>query len=664
MATDFWKGKAGTLLGQLLGLDVEEGASSPVRKPSSRDEQKWYDGSEVKSLTLEQVLKEEAANGPGGNKVYTVTLDEFAAAVGDKWSRLKGKVDLIADGVARRHVGKGILCTNLADGSFMVTVLGKGSAEGRRRVVGLADDLGHRLVGSLFDGKREAKVRITEADPAELLDADGNIKADVWARLVQAPEVEVPADARRHVHEQRENPKPFVESAPPATHPSEAPVAGVPPRVDTQPLSRKEAAPAPTNRVPAPKDAARPGGGGGIPLRPAAPAQTPVEEDPQWSGAGVRHDAPEVGRSSTRRETTPRLVSLGTAAPDGDDPEWTETEAHWTEQKVGRSSTRREAETTLVTMETTAGDAGDPDWGRSEARRSDRDVGHSSTRAEKEAAFVPLDHVPLTRGDPKWKDLDGREAPPSARARLVAIDRPPPHHAAKEGERKIPVVFRPVWSAASQSRNAHVCMAAGGGGDVILQDFELVLAAMGGLSETVSAKEKKGTLILPLHFATLCGGDARIGLAAVENFARFVGVRNLMIEVFAIPRSATADGVNAAFAPIRPLCRGILARTDLFSPQFESLIPCDPAAIGVDLEALPDPERTEARIRPALAAFNAGAWGTPGYLWGVRSYWEVAAAVEQNFVLLSGARVMPDVPVPGAPLPLTQAEIRIKLVSA
>lgn len=654
MATDFWQGKTGAILSQLLGLEVEAGASSPLQKADTGASQ-WYDGTEVKSLTLEQILKEEISSG-SGDKVFTVTLDDFATAVGDKWSRLKVKVDLIADGVARRHVGKGILCSTLADGSLMITVLGQGSAEGRQRVVGLADDLGHRLVGAVFDGQKERKTRITEVDPADLLGADGNVSPDVWTKLAQAPELDV-AEILQHQVSGAHDGSGAKASPEQAAVPHR--LRGDAARPDpTEATARPESAPAAPVETAAKRpewhedDAPRAARAAaradkGLDAQPRLIVEgkdSPIKA-PEWYQPAPPHPEADVEQSSTRAEASLRFAPLGHTAEAGGEPGWSESETRHDTMEVERTSTRAEASLRFTPITPPAEAKGNPQWGRSETRADATEVGQTSTRTERAPALMSEGHAPSSTEEPGWKKLERTPSRPS-----------------KEERPKLSVVYRPTWNASAKLQGTHCCVPVtrnGGNGSEQL-DFEMTLALMAGLNG-MPPQRPKGIIILPLHFASLCGTDTAPIQAAIGGCSGVIGTRDLMIEVFDIPRTVTAEALDSALTLVRPHCHGLLLRTDLFSPLFETLVPCVPTAIGVDLDSLAVTDRTKKKLLPALAAFRLGAWGIPGYLWGAGAYWEIAAAVKEGFVMTNGAPLIPDMPTPGTlTTPLALADFKPK----
>ena len=167
MPPKFWAEKTRTVLRRWLA--AEEDVAAPP--PDKGDGDKWYDGSEIESLSMEQILSEGIAEGR--DKVFIIALNDFSAAVGDKWDRLKTKVDLISDNAARRHLERGSLYQNIGEGVYLVTVQVSGGADCQAKVFAMAEDLGRRLVGDRFVSLASSGVAVAEADASLLLDAHG-----------------------------------------------------------------------------------------------------------------------------------------------------------------------------------------------------------------------------------------------------------------------------------------------------------------------------------------------------------------------------------------------------------------------------------------------------------------------------------------------------------
>jgi len=199
MAAETWTKKTLNMLRRLLPEEEEGNPPPPV--PSKPGQ--WYDGSEIKSLSMEQILEEWVHEG--NDKVYTIALQDFSGAVGDKWDRLKTKVDMIADNVARRHIGRGTIYKNFGEGLYVLVVPGNDSDGHMQRVFAMAEDLGRRLVGDKFRNLKKSGIIVAQADASDLLGPDGRfdpaavtriaLDADLALPLPDEPLQTPPADA-------------------------------------------------------------------------------------------------------------------------------------------------------------------------------------------------------------------------------------------------------------------------------------------------------------------------------------------------------------------------------------------------------------------------------------------------------------------------------------
>jgi len=202
MPARFWTEKTRRFRRWLAAEDDEAEAERPAVAPTSNadDRDKWYDGSEIESLSMEQILLEGVA--AGRDKVYLIALDDFSGAVGDKWPRLKTKVDLITDNAARRHLERGCLFQNLGDGLYTVAVQADGGPAALAKVFAMAEDIGRRLVGDRFTGLKAAGVVVAQVEASRVLDAAGKFDPLAVNRLVRdsgailAPLDPPPADER------------------------------------------------------------------------------------------------------------------------------------------------------------------------------------------------------------------------------------------------------------------------------------------------------------------------------------------------------------------------------------------------------------------------------------------------------------------------------------
>lgn len=123
-------------------------------------------------------------NGGGGPRLHVFSLSDFRRAVGPKWDRLQGLVEVAFDTIIRRHVdiNKDVF-TRLDAEIACLALPDTDRSDARSRVAGIAHDLGTHLFGdSLVDGRRPqvlaANLSLDEALTAEgLMDRQAIDKA-------------------------------------------------------------------------------------------------------------------------------------------------------------------------------------------------------------------------------------------------------------------------------------------------------------------------------------------------------------------------------------------------------------------------------------------------------------------------------------------------------
>lgn len=107
-------------------------------------------------------------------RLHMVSLAEFREAVGDKWGRLAGKVDLIADNLIRRHIGRGNMWERQGEDSYLLAFPRVDEIEARRRVLLIVADLDRHLMGERIAG-RQARSLAREVPVGDAIGEDGQI---------------------------------------------------------------------------------------------------------------------------------------------------------------------------------------------------------------------------------------------------------------------------------------------------------------------------------------------------------------------------------------------------------------------------------------------------------------------------------------------------------
>jgi hypothetical protein len=129
--------------------------------------------SEDFTLAMGQLLNE--GDGKFGTKLQVISLVEFREAVGERWSKVADKVMMIAEGVINMHIGPGNIFSRQGSDFFVLLFRTCVNAEGRRRALIIAQELGTRLVGDQFQGIERPLALAAELDVADALRDDGSL---------------------------------------------------------------------------------------------------------------------------------------------------------------------------------------------------------------------------------------------------------------------------------------------------------------------------------------------------------------------------------------------------------------------------------------------------------------------------------------------------------
>lgn len=147
------------------------------------------------TLTLEEMLAEDA--GRFQVKLQIISLIQFREAVGEKWTRLSEKVMLIAEGVIAQHLGAGNVCGRQGQDFFVLLFRSVPHAEGRRRAVLIAQELGTRLLGNQFIAGDQPLALAAELDLADAVGPDGRLKPAALADAIAATRAQIAQTAAR-----------------------------------------------------------------------------------------------------------------------------------------------------------------------------------------------------------------------------------------------------------------------------------------------------------------------------------------------------------------------------------------------------------------------------------------------------------------------------------
>jgi hypothetical protein len=316
-----------TALGRLLGKEAESGSSRKVSKGGGFGDDVVED---TFTLALQDMLTED--EGRFQAKLQVISLVEFREAVGPKWERLSEKVLMIAEGVINLHLGAGNVYGRQGQDFFILLFRTVPHAEGRRRAVQIAQELGTRLVGAQFVGHETPLALAAEMDLASALFSDGSLDLDaieeaiVDMRAIIAPAGKPRTGYRPHLTQAVDADEPIRHSSLPAPlpeqqdlrahlRPSKLSAKDFAPRRSLMPSNPAEKGDATPQQVAAPTWTAVEMGGGARPVE-ALPAETPPMPGdaaltllwrPTWVAEG---EAISAYKAQIQRQDAPGLVAF------------------------------------------------------------------------------------------------------------------------------------------------------------------------------------------------------------------------------------------------------------------------------------------------------------------------------------------------------------------
>jgi hypothetical protein len=106
-------------------------------------------------------------------QLQVISLVEFREAVGERWAKIIDKVMLIASGVIAHHIGAGNHYSRQGQDFFILLFRTCPQAEGRRRAMVIAQELGTRLLGDKFQGQDQPLALAVEVSLDQVMDAEG-----------------------------------------------------------------------------------------------------------------------------------------------------------------------------------------------------------------------------------------------------------------------------------------------------------------------------------------------------------------------------------------------------------------------------------------------------------------------------------------------------------
>ncbi len=130
-------------------------------------------------LTLEEILKVEPSLL--GERLYIITLRQFRESLGDEWSRYAEKVQLIAESVVRRHVGRKCATGREGDDTFILSFASLSKEDGARLAAEIATDFMKHLIGERFS---DAPIGVGDIPRDQVVRGDGTVDGRALDRAI------------------------------------------------------------------------------------------------------------------------------------------------------------------------------------------------------------------------------------------------------------------------------------------------------------------------------------------------------------------------------------------------------------------------------------------------------------------------------------------------
>lgn len=241
----------------------------------------------------------------------------------------------------------------------------------------------------------------------------------------------------------------------------------------------------------------------------------------------------------------------------------------------------------------------------------------------------------------------GRSPVPAAK-KAGAPARPPvsPPPRAKSDAAQLSVIYRPAWTAETQSVNSFYFRATRSDGtDVFAASgafpneatvLDLLAAGSRAFSD-MCARGLRATLTVPIPFPLLQGAALAEIQRAISALPQRDRLMHLRLEVTHVPARAGADSLVPIRELFRPFVRDIAFLVDLFQPS-EQVFALDHIMVGAEIPR--GLRRSDDEIFQAMLLFRQRAGQRPVYLLGLASRLQVAHGVTANITELGGPAVV------------------------
>lgn len=546
-----------------------------------------------------QSLMTSAYQGPpDDHRVHIFSLHDFKDAVGSKWDKLSGLLEVAGDAIIRRHVdlSKDVI-TRLDAEIACLSMPAATRNEARTQVAAIASDLSTYLFGNAVINGRRPQVVAANMPVKDAVTEEGTLDHDAIRKAVARAGAALSAETGLSAPHRATLAKllPAAESAALAAKapPQGAPHAisgedrpyridesSVPKWVTEEPRHRASDEPLPAFRV--------------------------ENSSQQWNDRG-----PPLGGGSLSGADAPREVMRieGQALSGADAP-----------RKVmrieGQALTGADAERRVMTVEGRHGKGAD--WLEEQLELQ------AQAGLESDHHLTPESNLTLV-WTPTW--VATKRAVGAFHAKVIRVD--------KEGAPPLEGAYAYAEAAPIES---------------LTMDRFVATQAAYELKDLFFTRQKVG-ITVPFHWMSLAPRWRDCIRIPFESCPPQALRRQLKIEIFGLNQSVPPHVVSRLFEPLEKLNCTIMARLPLSAPGMVKALK-GVKAIGIDLAQLAPEEKTgDAELLARMERFRdvAHKHHMACYVWGIRRRPLITEVIKAGFSLVNGPGVMCDLAHPRAP---------------
>lgn len=267
----------------------------------------------------------------------------------------------------------------------------------------------------------------------------------------------------------------------------------------------------------------------------------------------------------------------------------------------------------------------------------------------------------------------GAERRTFAEARPAEVLSDAPVDAVETTQGRYEIEMLPTWEAQGEAISAHLVQmvrqdrpdapvliggrAYTGGQGVAFALDRLVAEQTTRLLEQLATERVRAVLVVPIHFTSLVTRQRMMITGIYDRIPDGVRKLRLDMEVFGVPPEPTPSQLADTCSALKPLCRDVLLR--LPSVHFAAGLAADARfdAVGLDVDELPENERTDAALLRDLAAVQqaAEAVGLQAYAWHLKSRATIRGAVRLGIGRINGTALMRAQARPRAAMPVPKS---------